>query len=198
MSPPVSPARDQRESELLAAVAHGDRRAFDELYLAYHRRLTRFVLRVARRYEIAEEVINDTFWIVWQKAEEFRNASRVSTWIMGIAYRQILKALRNTRSGLPSVGNASPAAQSGIEGPARNTEERDWIMHGLQQLPPAQRMAIELAYYLGHSCEEIAEIMGCSVPMVKTRMFHAREKLRISLPRLAGAAGQGNSRQVHS
>jgi RNA polymerase sigma-70 factor (ECF subfamily) len=45
---------------------------------------------------------------------------------------------------------------------------------------------LEFAYLMGHSCEEIAEIMQCPVNTVKTRMFHARQKLRLSLPRLAG------------
>jgi len=47
-------------------------------------------------------------------------------------------------------------------------------------------MVLELAYLLGHSCEEIAEIMDCPANTVKTRMFHARQKMRRSLPRLAG------------
>ena len=198
MSSAANPLRDRRESELLAAAARRDRRAFEELYLAYHRRLMRFVLRIAPRYAIAEELINDTFWVVWQKADEFRNASRVSTWIMGIAYRQVLKALRSARSGLPSVGNPDSAVQFGTEAPARMTEEQDWIMRGLQQLPPAERMALELAYYLWHSCEEIAEIMSCSIPMVKTRMYHARAKLRTLLPQLAGSAGETGTEEGRS
>jgi RNA polymerase sigma-70 factor (ECF subfamily) len=58
----------------------------------------------------------------------------------------------------------------------------------MQQLPTDQRLTVELAYGQGHSCEEIAEIMDCPVNTVKTRMFHARGKLRMLLPRLAGTA----------
>lgn len=186
MRPASSLLGDRREHELLAAVGRGDRGAFEELYLAYHRRLARFLLRIAPRFEMAEEVINDTFWVVWQKAEEFRGASRVSTWIMGIAYRQTLKTLRRTRTGLPSGADQRGATRFATEELAQNTEDRDWISQGLQQLAPEQRMAIELAYYVGHSCEEIAEIMDCTVPAVKARMFHARQKLRAALPMLAG------------
>jgi RNA polymerase sigma-70 factor (ECF subfamily) len=52
-------------------------------------------------------------------------------------------------------------------------------------------MAIELAYYLGHSCEEIGVIMQCPVSTVKARMFHARQKLKQLLPRLAGESEEG-------
>jgi RNA polymerase sigma-70 factor (ECF subfamily) len=53
-------------------------------------------------------------------------------------------------------------------------------------MPSEQRLVLELAYHLGHSCEEIAEIMKCPVNTVKTRMFHARKKLKVLLPALAG------------
>jgi RNA polymerase sigma-70 factor (ECF subfamily) len=53
-------------------------------------------------------------------------------------------------------------------------------------LPIEQRLCLELAYVLGHSCEEIAAITSCPVNTVKTRLFHARRKLSVLLPRLAG------------
>ena len=94
--PRVSPQTSEaRESLLLQRVAERDRQAFEELYTTYHRRLSRFLMRLAPRFDFAEEIINDTFWVVWRKAGDFRGASRVSTWIMGIAYRRALRALRD-------------------------------------------------------------------------------------------------------
>jgi RNA polymerase sigma-70 factor (ECF subfamily) len=55
-------------------------------------------------------------------------------------------------------------------------------------------MVMEFSYLMGHSCEEIATIMQCPVNTVKTRMFHAREKLRRSLPRLAGGNQTGGKK----
>ena len=57
-----------REVELISRIAQGDRKAFEELYGLYHRRLARFLTRLTKRYDVAEEVINDTFYIVWRKA----------------------------------------------------------------------------------------------------------------------------------
>jgi RNA polymerase sigma-70 factor, ECF subfamily len=186
---------DDRDAELLAAVAEGNCRAFEELYIIYYQRLLRFLQRLAPRHEIAEEVINDTFWIVWQRAKEFRGASRVSTWIMGIAYRRALKVLRSARAHLPSVGSAAGCdLKTMAEAPHHEAERRDWVLQGLRRLPAKQRASIELAYYHGHSCEEIAHIMDCGVPAVKARMFHARQKLRTMLPALAGGAGNRASR----
>lgn len=171
-----------RELELLRQVAAGDRTAFKELYLIYHRRLARFLMRMTSRHDLIEEVINDTLWTVWLKAGDFRGDSLVSTWIVGITYRRALKALR--RHGAPRpmlVEEVAVAPDAQLE-----DENRQWLGQALAELPLEQRMVMEFSYLMGHSCEEIAQIMQCPVNTVKTRMFHAREKLRRSLPRLAG------------
>jgi RNA polymerase sigma-70 factor, ECF subfamily len=67
-------------------------------------------------------------------------------------------------------------------------ETGEWVVLAMQQLPTDQRLTLELAYGHGYSCQEIAEIMDCPVNTVKSRMFHARGKLRTLLPRLAGTA----------
>jgi RNA polymerase sigma-70 factor, ECF subfamily len=167
---------------LLARVAGGDRQAFQELYIAYHRRLARFLTRLTHGYPIAEEIINDTMYVVWRKAGEFRGQSQVSTWIMGIAYRQALKALKR-ESSAAQVPMASPDSSLPALDPAQGTVElHEWIGQALAQLSIEQRLVIELTYYLGLSCEEIASIMECPVNTVKTRMFHARKRLRTVLP----------------
>ncbi len=175
---------NDRDQQLLAAVARGERRALEELYLGYHRRLSRFLSRFTSRYETIEEIINDTFMVVWHHAADFRGASRVSTWIIGIAYRTALKALRrdDPRKNSDSIGFSEPSTD-----PTRDTELNDWVSQGLARLPLEQRMVMELAYHQGHSIEEIAAITEAPVGTVKARMFHAREKLRQFLPALAGA-----------
>jgi len=59
------------------------------------------------------------------------------------------------------------------------------LARALESLSPDHRAVLELTYYLGHSCSEIAAIMDCPVNTVKTRMFHARNKLRVLIPMLA-------------
>ena len=154
-------------------------------------------MRMLHRPELAEEVINDTMLVVWKKAAQFRGDSQVSTWILGIAYRHALKALRKhqsvaavevaaLRDGTPQID----AARCDIE------EARQLIELALESLPPPQRIVVELAYFLGHSCEEIAAITDCPINTVKTRLFHARERLRDLLPVLAGTAAASLLREV--
>ena len=175
----------ERDSALLVAVAAGDRRALEELYLGYHRRLSRFLARFTPRYENIEEIINDTFMVVWQSAKDFRNASQVSTWIIGIAYRTALKSLRRQKNHT-AARSLDDYPEQTVD-PTADAEVIDWLRHGLNRLPVEQRLTLELAYNMGHSLEEIAAITECPVGTVKARMFHAREKLRESLPNLSGA-----------
>jgi RNA polymerase sigma-70 factor, ECF subfamily len=193
MPRPSPQSAEARESLLLQRVADRDRQAFEELYTGYHRRLSRFLMRLAPRYDFAEEVINDTFWVVWRKAGEFRGASRVSTWIMGIAYRRALRALREERQISAIDRRMSEESGPNSEDSAAATDMQDWISQGLAELPEEQRLTLELAYFMGHSCEEISAITGSPVGTIKARMFHAREKLRQSLPSLGGLSPRSPS-----
>jgi len=174
------------DHELLLAIAAGDRRALETLYLSYFRRLARFLSRFTPRYENVEEIVNDTFMSVWQGARDFRNASQVSTWIFGIAYRTALKSLRQQKNH-SDARSIDDYPEQAID-PAPDAEIADWLTQGLNQLPPEQRLTLELAYHMGYSLEEIAVITDSPVGTIKARMFYAREKLRHFLPALGGAA----------
>jgi len=183
---PGPPGANQNEQDLalLARIAAQDAQAMHELYHLYHRRLARFLMRLTSRYDLAEEIINDTFWVIWQHAADFRSASRVSTWIFGIAYRRGLKTLKRLRPDLMVEESEAPEQ---VEEPWLQAELREWLGVALAKLPHEQRVVLELAYHVGHSCEEIATIMQCPVNTVKTRMFHARRKLKTLLSGLAGS-----------
>jgi RNA polymerase sigma-70 factor (ECF subfamily) len=172
------------ELALIRRVSLRDRGALRELYLLYHRRLSRFLMRLTQRQDLAEEVINDTLLVVWNSAERFRGDSRVSTWIVGIAYRRALKSVRRRRSFevVELDGTESLVGSDAVQA----WEIQEWIEEALQELPIEQRVCLELAYVLGHSCEEIAVITSCPINTVKTRLYHARRKLSALLPRLAG------------
>jgi RNA polymerase sigma-70 factor, ECF subfamily len=192
------------ESHLLRQIAQTDRGALEELYHLYHRRLARFLTRLTRRYDIAEDIINETFWVVWCKAGEFRGDSLPSTWIMGIAYHKARNALRASARLISEASLDTPPPLLTTEGPQRAEELRDWLGHALVQLPEEQRLAVLLCYELGLSCEEIGRIMECPTNTVKTRLFHARAKLQRLLRESGGGdehsaqapAGRGRARST--
>jgi RNA polymerase sigma-70 factor (ECF subfamily) len=188
------------DAALLAAIAAGDRRALKALYLAYHGRLFRFLLRVTRDAELAEELFNDTMWVVWRSAAGFRAESRVSTWITGIAYRRALKALASQRRQRPQLGTSLDALDTdalpevGVPSFAEALETQDWIGQALDRLSPEHRLTIELAYYVGESCEDIAHITQVPVGTVKTRLHYARLRLQRQLSSCEADSPKGRLR----
>jgi RNA polymerase sigma-70 factor (ECF subfamily) len=188
---PLSPS-DLEDTALITLVASGDRVAFEKLYWAHHNRISRFLSRFIRSRENREEIIDDTFMIVWRNASHFRHASRLSTWIVGIGYRTALKSMRDSRYQMVSQ-NIEDLTED-RPNHAVECEQKDWVKKGLDRLPQEQRLILELAYGLGHSVEEIAAITCSPIGTVKTRMFHAREKLRHYLPALGTPSGKQLSR----
>ena len=89
-------------------------------------------------------------------------------------------------SASPAPEQASPRMSVPQDHDSDPIETQEWIEEALEELPIEQRMCLELAYVLGHSCEEISVITSCPVNTVKTRLYHARRKLSTLLPRLAG------------
>jgi RNA polymerase sigma-70 factor (ECF subfamily) len=176
---------DATDRMLLQRMSAGDRAALAVLYRSYHGRLCRFLSRLTRRADVIEEVVNDCFWIAWQKAGTFHGDSRVSTWLMGIAYRCGLKALRQ-HGDEPVEDGILPEQRNPAQDLDEDRELRDWLSKGLEHLSVDQRVVIELVYGVGHTLDDVAAIMQCPVGTVKARLFHARVKLRNVLPALAG------------
>ncbi|RUL69418.1 RNA polymerase sigma factor [Dyella choica] len=170
------------EAALLSRVAAEEKDAFEALYRLYNPRLRRFVYGVTKQLALVEEILDDTMMVVWRKAYTFNHSSKVSTWILAIAYRQSLKALRR----LGQLQQTEQYEQEDLPAPGPDDALEQLEMHkqleqALGRLSPEQRAVMELTYYFGYACREIAEIMDCPVDTVKTRMFYARRKLRSSL-----------------
>ncbi len=169
---------------LLQRVAAKDGLAFEELYRNFYPQLTRFLTRLICRQELVEELVNDTLYVVWEKAGDFQGRSKVSTWIIGIAYLKGIKALDR----LKMMPEQQAAPMKEIEDLAADNSQikklgtQDWLRSGLMKISPEQRSVVELTYFFGCSYLEIAGIMDCPVNTVKTRMFHARRRLEKLLP----------------
>jgi RNA polymerase sigma-70 factor (ECF subfamily) len=173
---------NERDHALMCAIASGDRTAFEEIHSRYSGRIRAFALKRTQRRDLAEELTCETLTTIWLSAARFRHASKVSTWIFGIARILSLKALQKLHRA------ATTATDSHVEefhNPWSNDELCEWLDAALALLPEEQRMALELCYRQGHTCQQIADSVGCPLSTVKTRMFHGRRKLRQLLPKLA-------------
>lgn len=172
---------DNEELELMRRVQRADADALAALYHLYRARIRRFLSRMGLAEQEHEPVVNDVIYTLWTTAARFdANRSRLSTWIFGIARNKALKAMSARRdvSAEPEQVDALVEYHDDIE----SLETRQWIAFGLAALPDEQRMVLELTFLEGLAYAEIAEILDCPVNTVKTRVFHARRKLRAMLP----------------
>ena len=173
---------------LMAGVVAEQMDAFEALYRLYHPRLVRFLDGMTRRPALVEEILDDTMLVVWRRAHTWLPTAKVSTWIFGIAYRQALKALRQVDDVVEfqdtdEYANASDLEHSNAspDGAMQQQQVRIQLDRALATLSPEQRAVIQMTYYLGYSCRDIAQVLDCPVDTVKTRMFYARRRLRTLL-----------------
>jgi len=182
-APAIGALDDEEDRRLVTRVCRRELAAFETLYRRYHPRVSRFLHRMLRPPHLVEEVLNDTLLVVWNQAERFNGQSKVSTWIFAIAYRKALKAISSHEEPMAAPPDDEQPAIDDAEQPESHMSHaqlRAAIDVALRGLSADQRAAVELTYFHGFSYPEIAQIVECPTDTVKTRMFHARRRLRAS------------------
>ena len=177
-----TPVRDDlADREAIARIADArDAAALEALYRHYREPLGAFLSRMLPEPLAVAEVYNEVMWTVWRRACTYNGASKVSTWLYAIAYRQALSALRRNR---PRPMHAVPADEAPAPAPPDLADE-ELVRQALARLAPDHRLVIELTYFAGLKYEEIAQVADCPLNTVKSRMFHARRKLKVVLAEL--------------
>ncbi|NQU10363.1 sigma-70 family RNA polymerase sigma factor [bacterium] len=190
------------DAELMARVRAGDTAAFRELIERHQRMVIRTIHRAIGDAWEAEDLAQRVFVQVYRAAGRYRPTAKFTTWLFTIVHRTILnerrrrsrhaseslEALREPRSA-DGTGLTREFADPRAVDPAREVADRelqDRIQAAIQELPEQQRLAVILARFEGLPYEEIATVLGCSVPAVKSLLHRARVTLR---ERLKGELG---------
>ncbi len=186
--------REAEERELLREVAAGRQEALEALFHRYHGPLFRYVGGLVGNSATAEEVVLDSFFVVWRVAGRFRGASSVGTWLFGIGRHKALSARRT--QGRPAEGDEMlpPMPSNGVDvlEQLSSAAAATRVRRALAALSPEHGEVIELSIYPNFSYRQIAEILGCPVNTVKTRAYYARQHLKrlpADLEAEAGHAG---------
>src|SRR5687768_17276110 len=175
------------DADLIGRAADGDARALEVLYDRYSRVVYSFALRIVGDQQVAEELLQEVFFRAWQQGSSFRS-SRGSfiTWLLSITHNMAIDEVRKRRRRPQKSDNDDPeTALAGVPDARQDVEEEVWlgslretIGAALATLPPAQREAVELAYFQGLTQREIAERLGEPLGTIKTRMRLGMQKLR--------------------
>jgi RNA polymerase sigma-70 factor (ECF subfamily) len=181
-----------RDLDLVRRMADGDESAIAELYDRYGTVLYAVAYRIAGQQADAEEVVMEAFAQVWRGAGRFEAArGSVAAWLPMITRSRALDHIRsrerrerlNTSAAREEQVEAAPSGSWGSDPgfQVEQTERQKRVAAALESLAPAQRQAIELAYFEGLSQSEIAEKLNEPLGTIKTRVRLGMMKLREAL-----------------
>ncbi len=165
---------------LIKLIALKDEAALGQLYRLMQHRIVAFAMQRLDNAELAEEVMVETLFEVWNHAPRYAGHSKASTWILGIARHKALDKVRG-RSILtePLLDAHLEIASDEISQLERvDAQQQDIALQGcIEHLSVVQRECVHFAFYQDLSMEDIAQLQACPVNTVKTRLFHARKNL---------------------
>lgn len=175
---------EQRARNALERIASGDESALEELYRAYGQAVFAFIATRMSDRDAAEEVAADTWLGCWRSARSFRGDSRVLTWLLGIAKRQVYASTRRKRMSVVCFDEYAEDAIDGAEGPeglALGGAGVAAILQALDSLPEELAETVRLAWLHELSYADIAAVTDVPVGTVKSRVSRARRIVQESL-----------------
>lgn len=166
---------------LLGRVARGDAQAFEKLYDELSSVVFGLARRVVRDPARAEDVTQEVFLEVWHKAARFDSSlGKAKTWVLTIAHRRAVDAVRRSESQKRQDNRAAPDEVS-HEQPADvliRTEEHGAVRRCMETLTDLQLESVRLAYFNGYTYNEVATLLDKPLPTIKTRMRDGLIRLR--------------------
>ncbi len=193
MPSPLSPEGDPerlRDIAWMQGVQNGDAEALRSLIQEYQHRVAAAIARMGGSSCDPEEIAHEVFVRVWRSAHRYQPSAKLSSWLFTIARNLVLNDVRY-RQRHPNVSRDIVAEDGHVQEDItpdtsarqpdvvlRESELQQAIDDALQRLPENQRTAIILRRYEESTYEEIAVVLGITVPAVKSLLFRARTALR--------------------
>jgi len=168
--------------------------AMAQFYRALSGATFAFVLqRLEQRHE-AEAVVVETMYEVWRAAAQFSGGSLVKTWLLGIARHKLLDVLRQRGSrrqeDIDDHADTLADPGAGVFEQLAERQQSAWVAQCMARLGDEHRECLHLLFYEGLSVADIAAVQAVPDGTVKTRVFHAKKKIKACLARWLAASGE--------
>jgi RNA polymerase sigma-70 factor, ECF subfamily len=184
MNQPSPPSSSDADAERVDRALRGDKHAFDALVTEHRDTITRLCLRYVRRHEDAEDIAQRVFLNAFEKLSEFRRESTFRTWIHRIAVNLSLNHIRNAAYETPIAElDDLPTFTNALE-TSRLVAAEVWNRAAarIAELPPKQRLVVELRLFHELTFAEIAILADCSEDSAKVNFHHGVKRLREWIP----------------
>ena len=172
------------ELDLVERISAGDQSAMKQVYELYSKPLTHFVKNWLANPHEASDIVHETMLEVWRRADRFRGRSSLKSWMFSIARNKSID--KNRKLSRLSYTDDVPEMADDDAGPAdilEASQDSVRLKSCIAELSETHRRMIHLAFYEDLSYREIAEIEGCPIGTVKTRILHAKKLLMRKLAR---------------
>ncbi|WP_328320688.1 RNA polymerase sigma factor [Kribbella sp. NBC_00382] len=169
------------DSELIAAVAEGDRGAMRELFDRHQPWLSARLRHRCGDPDLVAEAVLDAFVVVWRQPGRYKGDGEVAAWLWGIAIRTLLHAVRPRKSVLDRLVQLRPPQVASAEEVVLQSVEHSDVGLALSRLSPELRAVVQTTVLDGLSTREAAALLGIPRGTVKSRMSRARLELREAL-----------------
>jgi RNA polymerase sigma-70 factor (ECF subfamily) len=170
--------REVEDLDLIAKAKRGDVEAYNLLVSRWEKRVFNYLLRLVGNREDAMDVSQDVFLKAYQNLPKLEDPARFTGWLFRIAHNEAFSLLRKKRPESELVGEPRPAATGAKMLPI---ELSLTVESALARLSDEQREAVLLKVYQGFKFEEMAEVLGCPVSTVKSRLYTALDLLKATL-----------------
>jgi RNA polymerase sigma-70 factor (ECF subfamily) len=169
----------QEDSQLMMAVAQGDRDAFTEIVSRHLNAVIHFAMRYVGRRSDAEDVAQEAFIRLWKHAVNWEpKGFSFRSWVYRITYNLCIDELRKRKPVTPVDEELSLTSTGQPEDDLYETEQQREVALALGQLPERQQTAISLCVYQGLSNRDAADVMDVSVEALESLLSRARRTLR--------------------
>jgi len=173
---------------LLERISKGDEMAMKEFFEVNSNVVYRYVLSRENNEVLASEILNEVMLEVWKKPLAFEGRSALSTWLISIARFKVIDYYRAQKRHYSDELDDQMEDEGVEDAPIHlldNERHAGFISHCMEQLSVSHREVVHLTFFEELPYPEIAQALTCSVGTVKSRMFHAKEKLKQCVARIS-------------
>ncbi len=171
------------DTDLVVALARGDREALAALYDRHASIMLAVGLKLLRDRGEAEEILHDVYLEAWSRAGDYDpSRGSVRTWLLLRMRSRCLDRIKSAaRSRTSPAGEDLERIVGGAPAGAAERIDAQRVHGAMAELPEEQRRILELGYFVGLSCSEMADTLGIPIGTVKSRLHAAMKKLRAEL-----------------
>jgi len=170
--------RAVEDADLIARVQKGDVEAFNHLVSRWEKRVYNYLLRLTTSPDDSLDLSQDVFLKAYQNIRKLDDTARFGPWLFRIAHNEAYSLFRKRK---PETAMEDAGFAERETAPGASPELTLAVSAALNRLNPEQREAVVLKVYQGFKFDEMAEILGCPVSTIKSRLYTALDLMKTEL-----------------